>query len=182
MDLVLTGRVTSSQPSPASGGGLVAFEAATAVELQRRAQQVFDAYGDPAVAPLASGTVATMVRGLSLGASASGTQFVCTVQMEPDESLVASTPAFPIDNQTPLNAIQGTHDQVGFSSIQCIEFTDPSELARWPQWASNFWAAEYARKGVDTAVPYLYEQQVAGPFNRVYVCAILWGFQNTTFA
>ena len=93
----------------------------------------------------------------------------------PDQAFIATSPTPPIADRIPLNAIQGTYP-LGFASLQCVELTDPSELARTPQWSQNFWAAEAERKGVASSGGYIYEVQLAGPFNRVWVAAILWGF------
>lgn len=131
--------------------------------------------------PNAGGTPATMIRGMSIAASSSGSQFVCELQIEPDEQVVSSTPyTFPIDQQTPINATVGTFDTLGWSAIQCIEVTDPSEIARFGTWASGFWAAQIAARPNVTGAAgiWLYEVSIAGPFNRQYVAALLWGFQD----
>lgn len=182
MDLPLSARVTSSAPSPASGGGLVSFSGSTAAELQRNGAQVLDAYGDPAVVPTVGGTPATVIRGMSFAASSSGTAFACELQIEPDEATISDvTPTFPIDQECPINAVSGTFDTVGFASLQFLEVTDPSELARLNNWATTFWTPERARHGVASANhTLLYEVQLAGPFNRVYVAALLWSFQELT--
>jgi len=179
MDLPLTARVTSSEADPPGGGGLVSFSGSTAAELQRAAAQVLDAYGDPAVVPTAGGTPATFIRGMTLGASASGTQFACQLQIEPDETVLTTTPyTFPIDQQCPINGTVGTFNEIGWSRIQFIEGTDPSELARVTGWATDFWQQETNRVGQTPQNFYLYEVQIAGPFNRQYVAACLWSFQD----
>lgn len=180
MDLPLSTRVTNNAASPAAGGGLVSFSGSTAAELQRKAAQVLDAYGEEGVVPSVSGTPATMIRGMSFAASASGTLFACELQIEPDETETV-TPTFPIDQECPINALSGTYSTVGFSSLQFLEVTDPSELARINTWATRFWTSELARHGVDSAAnTLLYEVQLAGPFNRMYVAALLWSFQDVT--
>jgi hypothetical protein len=179
MDLPLSARVTSSAADPASGGGLVSFSGSSAAELQRAAADVLDAYGDPAVVPTAGGTPATFIRGMSLEASASGTVFVCTLQIEPDETTLTTTPyTFPLDQQVPINARFGTFNELGWSRIQFIEGTDAAELARRNNWANDFWLAETNRTGQQPNNYLLYEQIVAAPFNRQNVVALLWSFQD----
>ena len=182
MDLPLSSRVTSTKPSPAGGGGLVTFSAASGPELQREADRVLAAYGEPGAVPNVGGTPATMIRGMSLAASSSGSQFVCELQIEPDETLISSPIVYPIEQQTPINATVGTFDTVGFSSIQVLEVTDPSEIARLPTWANLYWAEQFAKRPTVTgsAGIWLYEVAMAGPFNRAYVVAVLWGFQDLT--
>jgi hypothetical protein len=180
MDLPLSGRVTSTSPSPALGGGVISFAGASGAELQRESDRVLAAYGEVGVVPNAGGTPATMIRGMALTASASGTQYVCELQIEPDEGEI-SAPTFPIDQQTPINALVGTFDTVGFSRVQFLEVTDPSEIARRTNWATSFWAESQAAAGVAGANHFLlYEVAYAGPFNRGYVVALLWGFQDVT--
>ncbi|MHC4218170.1 MAG: hypothetical protein ACYSU7_06895 [Planctomycetota bacterium] len=180
MDLPLTGRVCANVPSAASGGGLVSFAGASAAELQRESDRVLTEYGEVGIVPNAGGTPATMIRGMTLAASSSGTQYVCELQIEPDETEI-SAPTFPIDQQTPINALVGTFNTVGFSRLQFLEVTDPSEIARRPLWAIDFWNESKAAKNVQAATELLYEVAYVGPFNRGYVAALLWGFQDVTF-
>lgn len=175
MDLPLSFRVLSDAPSPNLGGGVVSFSGGSAAELARAGQQALDAYGDPALVPLINGTPATCVRGMSLAASSSGTQYVCELQIEPDEAALVAYDGSPLDQQTPVNATLGT-EVVGWTALQFLESTDPAETIRRQNWATQFLAEQQAAKGQPTAAGYIYEVAYAGPFNRGYVMAILWAF------
>ncbi len=181
MDLPLSARVLTEPPNPTAGGGIVTFYGATAAELKREADRVLGDYGDATFVPTTGTppTPATMIRGMTLAASSSGTQYVCELQIEPDETEIA-LPTFPIDQQCPINALQGQYDTVGFSALQFVELADIRELDRQlrPQ---TFRAAELAAHGVASATHELvYEVALAGPFNHVYVAAVLWSFQDVT--
>ena len=180
MDLPLTGRCTSNVPSPAAGGGLVSFEGQSAAELQREADRVLTEYGDVNVVPCVGDpdTPATMIRGMNLTVSSSGTLFVCELQIEPDETEI-SNPTYPIEQQCPVNATVGQFGAVGWSALQFIEFQDRSELARLATWATRFWNAQKAAHGgivVDHDL--LYEVAMACPTGKTFVCALLWSFQD----
>ena len=180
MDLPLTPRVTGSNAFPAQGGGVVQFSGVSAAELERVGRQVLDAYGDPAEVPEANGTPATIIYGMTLSEDRNGL-IVCELQIQPDESWIASTDpgTAPFDDRVPVNAIVGGFAGLGYAAIQFIEFSDPSELARLDDWASDFWVENQNRTGVQ-GTAYLYEVCLAGSDSGPGVAALLWGIQNTS--